>query len=173
MFIPSHIASGYLLGKGLMAKIITSGNGSHFILMVMIGAVIPDADGIFSKTVAGHHSVLHTPIFWLGFYGLILLMGKILKRKTIHPIGLGIMLGAQLHLFTDWFTARTVGIKWLYPFSNKDYSLYTIYPEKGKGTVWEMIKDPYFSFYLQNGFLLWTEISILILALVMAFQSKK
>ena len=83
------------------------------------------------------------------------------------------MLGAQLHLFTDWFTARTVGIKWLYPFSNKDYSLYTIYPEKGKGTVWEMIKDPYFSFYLQNGFLLWTEISILILALVMAFQSKK
>lgn len=165
MFVPSHIASGYLLGKGANRWLPKNWDHSKFVLMVIIGAVIPDVDGIFSDTVAGHHSILHTPIFWFGFYALAIIMSKIMDRKNIHPLGLGIMLGAQLHLFTDWFTARTVGIQCLYPFSYKDFFLYPIQPEQGQVTVWEMVKDPYFSFYLENGFLLWTEIGLLVFSI--------
>lgn len=140
--------------------------------MVIIGAVIPDVDGVFTETVAGHHSILHTPILWIGFYTLVIIMSKMFNRKNIQQLGLGVMLGAQLHLFTDWFTARTVGIQWLYPFSHKDFSLYPIQPEQGQVTVWEMVKDPYFSFYLENGFLLCTEIIICLSALIIAIRTK-
>ena len=173
MFVPSHIASGYLLGKGVLSSIYKNKHAPYFLFMVTIGAVIPDVDGIFSDTVAGHHSVLHTPILWIGFYTLAIIMSKMFKRKNIQPLGFGVMLGAQLHLFTDWFTARTVGIQWLYPFSHKDFFLYPIQPEQGQVTVWEMVKDPYFSFYLENGFLLCTEIIICLSALIIAIRSKK
>jgi len=172
MFVPSHIASGFLLGKGVLSSIYKNKHVPYFLLMVTIGAVIPDVDGIFSDTVAGHHSVLHTPILWIGFYTLAIIMSKMFKRKNIQPLGFGVMLGAQLHLFTDWFTARTVGIQWLYPFSHKDFFLYPIQPEQGQVTVWEMVKDPYFSFYLENGFLLCTEIIICLSALIIAIRSK-
>ncbi len=172
MFVPSHIASGFLLGKGVLSSIYKNKHAPYFLLMVTIGAVIPDVDGIFSDTVAGHHSVLHTPILWIGFYTLAIIMSKMFNRKNIQPLGLGVMLGAQLHLFTDWFTARTVGIQWLYPFSHKDFFLYPIQPEQGQVTVWEMMKDPYFSFYLENGFLFCTEIIICLSALIIAIRSK-
>ena len=172
MFVPSHIASGFLLGKGVLSSIYKNKHVPYFLLMVTIGAVIPDVDGIFSDTVAGHHSVLHTPILWIGFYTLAIIMSKMFNRKNIQQLGLGVMLGAQLHLFTDWFTARTVGIQWLYPFSHKDFFLYPIQPEQGQVTVWEMVKDPYFSFYLENGFLLCTEIIICLSALIIAIRTK-
>lgn len=172
MFVPSHIASGYLLGKGLKGWLPKNRDHSKLVLMVIIGAVIPDVDGVFAETVAGHHSILHTPILWIGFYTLAIIMSKMFNRKNIQPLGLGVMLGAQLHLFTDWFTARTVGIQWLYPFSHKDFFLYPIQPEQGQVTVWEMMKDPYFSFYLENGFLLCTEIIICLSALIIAIRTK-
>lgn len=169
MFVPSHIASGFLIGKGLKGWL---PKNRDLVLMVIIGAVIPDVDGVFTETVAGHHSILHTPILWIGFYTLVIIMSKMFNRKNIQQLGLGVMLGAQLHLFTDWFTARTVGIQWLYPFSHKDFSLYPIQPEQGQVTVWEMVKDPYFSFYLENGFLLCTEIIICLSALIIAIRTK-
>jgi len=172
MFVPSHIASGYLLGKGLKGWLPKNRDHSKLVLMVIIGAVIPDVDGVFAETVAGHHSILHTPILWIGFYTLAIIMSKMFNRKNIQQLGLGVMLGAQLHLFTDWFTARTVGIQWLYPFSHKDFFLYPIQPEQGQVTVWEMVKDPYFSFYLENGFLLCTEIIICLSALIIAIRTK-
>ena len=82
-------------------------------------------------------------------------------------------MGALLHLFTDWFTARTVGIKWFYPFSNKDYFLFSIQPEQGQVSVWEMIIDPYFSFYLENKFLMWSEILICVAALIMVLKKNR
>ena len=172
MFVPSHIASGYLLGKGLKGWLPKNRDHSKLVLMVIIGAVIPDVDGVFAETVAGHHSILHTPILWIGFYTLAIIMSKMFNRKNIQQLGLGVMLGAQLHLFTDWFTARTVGIQWLYPFSHKDFFLYPIQPEQGQVTVWEMVKDPNFSFYLENGFLLCTEIIICLSALIIAIRTK-
>ena len=51
---------------------------------------------------------------------------------------------------TDYITARTVGIKWLYPFNDVDY-FYGIIPEKGEIPVWEILVPPYISFILRIG----------------------
>lgn len=173
MFVPSHVASGYLLGKGIKGWLPKSWHYSKFVWMVITGAVIPDVDGIFSDTVAGHHSILHTPIFWMGVFLALWTVERLLKTIPLKATAFGLLIGAQLHLFTDWFTARTVGIQWLYPFSEKDYFLYPIKPEQGQVTVWEMVKDPYFSFYLENGFLFWTELIVLVLGAILYFSAKQ
>ena len=98
-------------------------------------------------------------------------VGRIIQNKKIKPISLGIFLGTQLHLITDWITARTVGIKWLYPFSDKDYFLYQIQPEEGQVPIWEMIQNPYFSFYMDNGLLFWIEIGIIIFSIFLLFKN--
>jgi len=85
--------------------------------------------------------------------------------EILNPVSLGIFLGAQLHLITDWFTARTVGIQWLYPLSQKNYFLFQIHPEKGQGSIWEMVQTPYFSFYMENAFLFWVEIGVIFVAM--------
>ncbi len=162
MFVPSHIASGYLLGKGVKKWLPKSWDYPKFILMITIGATIPDVDGIFSETVAGHHSILHTPIFWVGLFLALWTVDRLVQSVSIKSMGFGLVIGAQLHLFSDWLTARTVGIQWLYPFSHKDYFLYPIQPDRGQVTVWEMSQNPYFSFYMENGLLFWTEIGLLV-----------
>ena len=74
---------------------------------------------------------------------------------------------------TDYITARTVGIKWLYPFNDVDYFLYGIIPEKGEIPVWEMLVPPYISFYFENRVLAMFEVMINIIALVLYFFSGK
>ncbi|MBC8216530.1 MAG: metal-dependent hydrolase [Candidatus Marinimicrobia bacterium] len=161
MFFPSHIASGYLLGKSMNR---TSWTAFPFLPVLLLSSVLPDVDGLFSTTVAGHHSVLHTPIFWIMLFGGMVLFEKWKKQKSLKPISWGIFLGAQLHLITDWLTARTVGIKWLYPYSEKDYFLYQIQPKNGQGSIWEMVQNPYFSFYMENRILFWSEVGVILLA---------
>lgn len=83
-----------------------------------------------------------------------------MNLTRLKPVALGILLGALSHLLTDWFTARTVGIQWLYPFSKADFYLFSIYPEKGQVHVWEMVINPYFSFYMENKLLFLFEIGV-------------
>jgi len=163
VFLPSHLASGYILGQFVKRPLWTI---SPFMPVLLIASILPDVDVISSETVAGHHSILHTPICWIVIFGLMVFAGRITQNKKIKPISLGIFLGTQLHLFTDWFTARTVGIKWLYPLSKKDYFLFNIQPENGQVKVLEMLSDPYFSFYRENGFLFWTEIGLLVFTVI-------
>ncbi|MBT3519234.1 MAG: metal-dependent hydrolase, partial [Candidatus Marinimicrobia bacterium] len=113
MFIPSHIASGYLIGKFMKTS---SWTVYPFMPILLFASLLPDVDGLFSDTVAGHHTILHTPIFWIILFGGMILIHKWLKMAILQPVSLGIFLGVQLHLITDWITARTVGIQWLYPF---------------------------------------------------------
>ncbi|MBT3180750.1 MAG: metal-dependent hydrolase, partial [Candidatus Marinimicrobia bacterium] len=135
-----------------------------FMPVLLLASILPDMDGLFSDTVAGHHSVLHTPIFWIGLFSVMILLNRSLQLKVLKPISLGLFLGAQLHLLSDWFTARTVGIKYLYPFSETDYFLFQILPEQGQVSVWEMVQNPYFSFYMENAFLFWIEIGVILFA---------
>tara|TARA_B110000438_G_scaffold61658_1_gene61966 strand:+ start:801 stop:1280 length:480 start_codon:yes stop_codon:yes gene_type:complete len=143
-----------------------------FIPVLLFASILPDVDGLMSETVAGHHSILHTPIYWIVIFGLMVFVGRIIKNEKIKPISLGIFIGTQLHLFSDWFTARTVGIKWLYPFSDKDYFLYQIQPEQGQGSIWEMVQNPYFSFYMSNGFLFWIEIGIVVFSVFLLSKNR-
>ena len=86
--------------------------------------------------------------------------------NDIKRIFLIIFLGSLLHLFTDYITARTVGIKWFSPFNTVDYYLFMITPEKGNISIWEMLIPPYVTFYMENKMLTIFEILINIIALI-------
>lgn len=124
MFVNSHIASGYLAGK--IAK-----DDSKWIVLWMVAATIQDIDGLWSDTVAGHHSILHTPIFWIAVCGIVWCIGNFRKIQGLEMGAMIVLAATMLHLFTDWITARTVGIQWFYPFSDTNYWVYPISPEKG------------------------------------------
>ena len=153
MFINSHIASGYLAGT-------FSKQESKWVWLLIFSTILPDIDGIWSSTVAGHHSILHTPIFWIVICSISVIIGKIQKRNDIEKGSLIIFSGAMLHLVTDWLTARTVGIQWLYPFSETNYWIYPIEPEKGDIPIWDMIIPPYINFYFENKILVYSEILV-------------
>lgn len=91
------------------------------------------------------------------------------KKKSI---ALALLLGTQVHLVTDWITARTVGIQWMFPSSYKDYFLFPIQPEQGQVPIWEMGQNPYFSFYMENPFLFFGEVGILILASMLYLKER-
>ena len=166
MFINSHIASGYIASR-------FETNKKEWIVFWIFAAFVPDIDGLWSKTVVDHHSVLHTPIFWIVICGTGWLIGWFKNDKIIKRISYILFLGTQIHLMTDYITARTVGIKWLYPFNDVDYFLYGIIPEKGEIPVWEMLVPPYISFYFENRVLAMFEVMINIIALVLYFFSGK
>jgi len=151
MFINSHIATGYLAGK--IAK-----QDSKWTLLLIASTVFPDIDGLWSNTVAGHHSILHTPIFWILFFLVGTGVGIFQKNELIRKAVFIIFIGTMLHLITDWLTARTVGIRWLYPFSETNYWIYPIQPEKGNIPIWDMIVPPYFPFYFENKVLAYGEV---------------
>ena len=71
----------------------------------------------------------------------------------------------MLHLITDWLTARTVGVQWFYPFSETNYWIYPIEPEKGDIPIWDMIIPPYINFYFENKILVYSEILVNFVAL--------
>ena len=172
MFLPSHIASGYLLGNALHQKENSSQTAAPFLPVLLIASILPDVDGIWSTTVAGHHSILHTPIFWLFIFSGMTGLGMFSNFSWMKPVSLAIFLGAMLYLVTDWITARTVGIQWLYPFSSINFDVYPVQPEKGQIPVWEMIRDPYFSFYIENIVLLWFEIAMNGIAFILLGKNK-
>ena len=158
MFINSHIATGYLAGKA-------AGDKKEWILLWIIAATVPDIDGLWSGTVAGHHSILHTPIFWIVLCGIVWWIGNFRKIQQLETGALIVLAGTMLHLFTDWITSRTVGIQWLYPFSNTNYWIYPIFPEKGNIPIWEMVVPPYINFYFENKILFYGEVGLNILAI--------
>ena len=157
MFVNSHIASGYLAGK--IAK-----DDSKWIVLWMVAATIQDIDGLWSDTVAGHHSILHTPIFWIAVCGIVWWIGNSRKIQGLEMGALIVFVATMLHLITDWLTARTVGIQWLYPFSNTNYWIYPISPEKGNIPIWEMVVPPYINFYFENKVLAYGEVAVNLVA---------
>lgn len=163
MFIISHIAHGYLAGAALESRVVNN-DYKLFLWLCISFSVFPDVDGVFSATVAGHHSILHTPVFWITASCLIYVIGRKFYPSKNHIIAWGVFLGANLHLMTDWITARTVGIQWFYPFITKNYCLYSIYPEKGQIPIYEMVTNPYWSFYMENKLLFGFEVGLNLIA---------
>jgi hypothetical protein len=62
MFVPSHIASGYLIGRAMKQSSWTT---YPFMPVLLFASIFPDIDGLFSDTVAGHHSILPHTHFWI------------------------------------------------------------------------------------------------------------
>ena len=158
MFVNSHIASGYL--AGIFAK-----QDRKWTIWLIFATILPDIDGLWSNTVAGHHSILHTPIFWIVLCGLGWGYGKVQSKDLIQKASIILFLGALLHLTTDWLTSRTVGIQWFYPISETNYWIYPIEPKKGNIPIWDMVIPPYINFYFENKILVYSEILVNFVAL--------
>ena len=167
MFIISHAASGYIAGKIISHHKKLDKYQQLFIVLVVTFSVFPDIDGVFSATVAGHHTILHTPFFWIVACSIIFIIGRKFYPSKNHIITLGIFLGAILHIITDWITARTVGIQWLYPFIATNFDVFPVQPEKGQIPVYEMIMNPYWSFYMENKLLFGFEVGLNFLAVIL------
>ena len=104
---------------------------------------------VWSASVVEHHGILHTQFFWIVIcaFGWVVGYKKSTNVKTFFII---LFIGTFVHLLTDYITARTVGIKWLYPFNDVDYFLYPIIPENGNIPIWQMLIPPYLTFYFEN-----------------------
>ncbi len=64
MYLPSHIASGLILIRTVETIRKQPFSNPNLLWLGAIAATIPDVDGLITKSVAGHHTILHTPIFW-------------------------------------------------------------------------------------------------------------
>ena len=94
-------------------------------------------------------------------------MGFLRKDENIKTFFIILFIGSNVHLFTDYITARTVGVKWMYPMNNTDYYLFPIKPENGNIPIWEMIVDPYITFYVENKVLTGIELLFNFLAIIL------
>ena len=164
MYLSSHIAAGYLAGK------LTGARGVIIALWVA-GSLLPDMDGLWSHTVAGHHGLPHSPLFWIAVCGSGLALARATGIRFIQTASLVIFCSAMIHLITDWATARTVGIQWLYPLSETDFSLYQIEPARGDIPITDMLGSSYIYFYLENRLLAVSEIAINVIALLVFIRA--
>ncbi len=167
MTLPAHISGGYL-ALNLVNKIAPSLELSSGGLMVagLVGSVLPDVDFVFFKYVKDHHnSWPHVPLFWIAIYLVVFTLGFILKNQIIKGYSTALMIGVLTHLFLDWFSGRTAGIRIVYPFSEQVFSLYPLNPQKGEVPTSILPNKEYvefFKFYAQNKFLLFSEIGLTI-----------
>ena len=79
MFINSHLATGYLLHRLKVFE-------KKWLALWLIAAVIPDIDGLWSKSVVEHHSILHTPSIWIAICGSGWFVGLLRKDENIKTI---------------------------------------------------------------------------------------
>ncbi len=165
MYVPSHLAFGYLLARGAEVTVVKRPLRTWETLTIMAASVAPDIDGLLADSVAGHHMATHTPLFWLALAASLALVGRISGRRLAGLLAGLILAGALGHLFTDWATARTVGIQWLWPFSPRDFFLYPIQPGEGQMGITGMLGGKYLSFYAENRLLLVLEVLCNLLAL--------
>jgi len=166
MFINSHLATGYILHKSNLFE-------KKWLPIWVFSAWIPDIDGFWSASVVEHHSILHTQFFWIVICAFGWLVGYYKKSTNVKTFFIILFIGTFVHLLTDYITARTVGIKWLYPFNDVDYFLYPIIPENGNIPIWQMLIPPYLTFYFENKLLSIFEILLNIIALGLYFFSFK
>lgn len=167
MTIPAHISGGYI-ALNIINRISPNLELTNNELMIagLIGSVLPDIDYVFFKYVKDHHnSWTHTPVFWIAIYIIVLILSLVFNEPILRSYSTALIIGIFTHLFLDWYSGRTTGIRILYPYSKKVFSLYQINPNKGK--VSTSLKPnqehiEFFKFYAKNKFLLFSEIGLIL-----------
>ncbi len=176
MQVPTHIATGYILSEVFINNFNLQRTDNLLITtLTMVGSLAPDIDGLFGLQIKDHHkTVFHTPIFWGLFILIIGLIGfsinNVLIVVSVAAFGSGIF----FHLFLDWFSGRTAGIRIFYPFSERQYSLFPLKPKKGAVSVFPNKKNikeyrEFMKYYFKNKFLIFTEILIILIAIFIWF----
>jgi membrane-bound metal-dependent hydrolase YbcI (DUF457 family) len=149
MLPPGHVAAGYLVSLGVGAVL-----GNHFPelrtpAMIALGtaaAFLPDLDMIASflkvkrlyfnkdwqKPENNHrYYPSHYPLLYLVASGAIFLLGILLKKPMIETAAIMFLTGTWSHFLLDsWM----VGIKWLWPWSGKNYKFSSHEGDDSAGT---------------------------------------
>jgi len=171
----AHLSSGYLV-YAAVAHTVDLDNVPLFGI-ALAGAMAPDIDGLFGAQMKDHrNTVFHAPLFWLGLSIVAFILGRIFVPTLKLPM-LTFFLSVFVHLSLDWFSARTSGIRLLYPFSKKNYSCFPLLPEKGTLPVFpdkEHLKTwvEFWRFYFSKKFLVITELLITVSPFVIYIMFK-
>jgi hypothetical protein len=185
MVLPGHLAGGYLVSRAVLAlaPAATAFSPAQTAALLVIGTLFgdsPDIDLIFyyfnqrsahpdNDEIGHRHNITHTPIFWLGVSLAVVAAGWIAGSLFTEFAGWMILAGSWTHLLLD---SIEVGIRWLWPFSEKIFLLRkTAEPEVPgtKGTVayyWKLITS---KSYLRS-LTVYAEIAITLAALWVAFH---
>ncbi len=140
------------------------------LVLVFIFSILPDMDGFWTKALYKHHrrSVFHAPLFWIFIAGIAFLINYFfnLIPNWIIYLFLSMIL---LHLLTDTITGRTAGVRYLYPFSKKEFTIYKRHPFEGDFKPLhpsERRLKHYLRYYMQNQVLLAFEILVTIVGII-------
>lgn len=119
--ILAHLPSGYLLGRA------AGGRNRAILIAALIGSVAPDFDMLWFYLIdqgqTHHHRFWpHIPLVILGIAAVALPLTALIARRWLAPVAT--FSGAvMMHLVLDTVNG---GILWLWPFSDRLYSLVTV-----------------------------------------------
>jgi membrane-bound metal-dependent hydrolase YbcI (DUF457 family) len=171
MLLPAHIAGGYLVIKVAERVRHRVAVGASVLFVAVIGAITPDLNFFFYRYIKDHHNnPMYAPLVWLAlflFLHLVIRMWPtILGRYRIYINAF--MLGVFSHLFLDWYAGRTTGVMLLYPFSETQYSLFTLHPSAGRVSPLGGLHgyDQWLRFYAHNVFLVVSEVAVMVAGVV-------
>ncbi len=163
-----HVAGAYLAVQ-LVNTVDPSLNldQASILIVGVMGGVIPDIDALFYKQVKNHHdSPLHIPLFWAAVFLVLFAMNYALGISLQKYI-IAVFVGVFSHFFLDWYGGRIAGVKFLYPFSQKRYSLFPLQFDKGSIPLRDTLGREYNKFYASNKLLLISEITIVVAAITL------
>lgn len=182
MLPPGHFSAGYLLADAIVRVVHPSLSQSQLHWVLFSGAFFgfaPDLDMFYAfwKEKGFHQTALnfnhrqfisHTPIVWLGFGLLTMLVGG---TQFWHYIGLMVWLGAWSHFLLD---STDYGIRWLYPFSAKFFSLTS--PGYGEPNLavgfFRHWKNLVVQYYRRTPYTFFAEIVLVLCAIAVFFFSR-
>ena len=152
--ICAHLPAAYLLTKTSEKIFKIKLN----LIIALIAGITPDLDLIYFYLIDNcqhlHHSYwTHIPFYWIAIYFLMLFISK--YRAGVNLFFANIL----LHLMLDTHVGQ---IKWLFPFRDQYYYLFTV--------------ESYFGPSIFNYFIHWTfciEIIITIIAIIVFSQTNK
>lgn len=174
MLPPTHLAIGYLFSKTYCGALdFSCGSEPVFMSIAVISSLFPDIDLFSGKKLNDHrNTIFHAPFLYVCLAFLFLLIGFFERKMWIYTSAFAF--GAFSHLFLDWFSGRTIGIRFFYPFSKKMYSLFPLTPSVGNMTLIPNKKNipgfmRWLRFFFHNLFLTASEMLFLLIFLYFLF----
>lgn len=174
MLPPTHLAVGYMFAKTYCDVFnLPCGSEPIFVAITIAGSLFPDIDIFFGKKINEHrNSIFHTPFLYFCLVCLFFLAGIFWEKMWIYMIAFAF--GAFSHLFLDWVSGRTIGVRIFYPFSKTTYSLFPLTPQMGNITLVPNRKNlnaytSWLRFFFRNRFLVICEILIFLIFLYSLF----
>lgn len=145
----THLATGLALGKIIYQ---TTPDPLDTKLLPILGvstvlSILPDINLFWHKKIKTHHnSLTHYPLTWIGLTIFVAAIEFFLQSQNFILTKL-IFFNSLLHLFLDTF-GFTIGVKWFWPISQKEYSFTKLHKDKINislsGRVKHFFNSPFF-----------------------------